>query len=99
MAATTVVLYKTPSDPEKFDAYYFGTHIPLAQKIPGLLRTEVQKFKGKNAPYYLMTTLYFNNRDEQNAAWRSPEGQAVSADVPNFAEQGIVTLASAETID
>jgi uncharacterized protein (TIGR02118 family) len=99
MAATTVVLYKTPSDPEKFDSYYFGTHIPLVQKVPGLLRTEVQKFKGKSAPYYLMTVLYFNNRDEQNSAWRSPEGQAVTADVPNFADSDIVTLASAETVD
>jgi uncharacterized protein (TIGR02118 family) len=99
MAATTIVLYKTPSDPEKFDAYYFGTHMPLVQKVPGLLRAEVQRFRGKSAPYYLLTTLYFNNKDEQKAAWNTPEGQAVTADVPNFAEEGQATLISAETVD
>lgn len=31
-----LVLYNTPADLAAFDRYYSQTHIPLAQKIPGL---------------------------------------------------------------
>ncbi len=32
--AKLLVMYKRPADPEGFDRYYFGTHAPLAKKIP-----------------------------------------------------------------
>jgi uncharacterized protein (TIGR02118 family) len=85
MAATMIAFYKEPVNREEFDAYYFEKHVPLVQKIPGLVKIEVSRFSGKNAPYYLMTTLYFNNKDERKAGLSSPEGQATSVDVPNFA--------------
>ena len=34
--ALALVLYNTAADPATFDRYYHQTHIPLAQKIPGL---------------------------------------------------------------
>ena len=98
MTANLIVFYKAPPDPEKFDKYYFGTHIPLAQKIPGLVKLEVSRFTGENAPYYLMTTLSFNSREERDAGLSSPEGQATGADVPNFAAPGSATLAFADVV-
>ena len=65
MAVTMMALYKEPADREKFEKHYFETHVPLVKKIPGLQKVEVSRFSGKNAPYYLMATLYFNNKDER----------------------------------
>ena len=39
--ANLVVLYKKPADKAAFDDYYFKTHVPLANKIPGLLGYQV----------------------------------------------------------
>ena len=30
------VCYGHPTDPAAFDAYYTSTHVPLAEKIPGM---------------------------------------------------------------
>ena len=34
--ARLVVMYKTPKDAAAFDKYYFETHVPIAQKVPGI---------------------------------------------------------------
>jgi uncharacterized protein (TIGR02118 family) len=98
MTAKLIVFYKTPPDPAKFDKYYFETHTPLAQKMPGLVKLEVSRFTGENPPYYLMATLYYNTREEREASLNSPEGQAASADVPNFAAADSVTFAFADVV-
>ncbi|MBA2682083.1 MAG: EthD family reductase [Ktedonobacteraceae bacterium] len=98
MAATTIVLYKEPANKEEFDAYYFEKHVPLVQKVPGLVRVEVNRFSGKTAPYYLMATLYFNSKEDRKAALASPEGQAMNADVVNFATPENVTVGFADVV-
>jgi uncharacterized protein (TIGR02118 family) len=98
MAATIIVLYKEPANTEEFDTYYFQKHIPLVHKVPSLVRAEVNRFTGKNPPYYLMATLYFNSKEERKAALASPEGQAMNADVTNFAAPENVTIGFADTI-
>lgn len=98
MTAKLMVFYKAPSNPETFDKYYFGTHILLAQKMPGLVKLEVSRFTGENPPYYLMATLYFNSREEREAGLNSPEGQAAAADLPNFASPDSVIFAFADVV-
>lgn len=98
MTANLIVFYKAPPDPEKFDKYYFQTHVPLVQKMPGLVKAEVSRFTGEDAPYYLMTSLFFNNREEREAALNSSIGQTVAADVLNFAAPGSFTLAFADVV-
>jgi len=70
------VLYPTPADPRAFDAYYFGTHVPIADTIPGLLRNEVSKVTGTldGGPidYYLQAELYFESTDAAMAALAAP---------------------------
>ena len=87
--ARILVLYKTPKDPAAFDAYYFGTHIPLAKTIPGLKKYEVNHgpigTPAGPAPYHLIATLYFDDMAAIQYAFASPEGQATGADVQNFA--------------
>ncbi len=41
--ARLMVLYRTPKDAAAFDKYYFETHVPIAQKLPGLKKYEVSQ--------------------------------------------------------
>ena len=91
-----VILYKKPSDTEKFDAHYFGTHMPLAAKIPGLVRAESVKLgpgmDGSEAPYYVQTELLFPDQQAMMSAFGTPEGAATTADLANFESDGMIML-------
>jgi uncharacterized protein (TIGR02118 family) len=82
------VLYEHPSDTEAFDAYYLGTHVPLAEKLPGIERVEVVRYgpgpDGTPPPYHLIAGLYFSDAEAMGAALGSPEGKALGEDVVNF---------------
>ena len=61
--ARLLAIYKTPADTAAFDAYYFGSHVPLAKTIPGLRKYEVNAgpVMGMQGPSstYLVATLHF----------------------------------------
>lgn len=93
--AQLLVLYGTPIDPPAFEGYYRQTHLPLAQKIPGVRKITishgpVQALSG-TAPY-LVGTLDFDSMADIQAALASPEGQAAAGDLPNFASGGATLL-------
>jgi uncharacterized protein (TIGR02118 family) len=95
--ARILVLYNQPADPAAFDRYYFETHVPLASTIPGLRSYVVNAgavgaVAGGPAPY-LIAELEFGSMAELQSAMASPEGQATSADVANFAQAGVTVLA------
>jgi uncharacterized protein (TIGR02118 family) len=100
--AKLVALYRKPADPAAFDRYYFGTHVPLAKRIKGLRRYEVNKGPvagaGGDSPYHLIAILHFDGLADIQAALASPEGQATAADLGNFATAG-VELAIFDTRD
>jgi uncharacterized protein (TIGR02118 family) len=86
------VCYGHPTDPAAFDAYYTSTHVPLAEKIPGMTsftHRHCESLDGSQPPYYLIAELSFPSREAMNAAQASPESQAAGADVPNFATGGV----------
>ena len=91
------VLYGHPQDAEAFDRYYEQTHVPLAQKIPGVKGFTATKTASlspqEESPYYLIAILYFESQQAMGAAFQSPEGQAAAADVQNFATGGVTMLA------
>ncbi len=39
--ARMVAIYKTPKDIQAFDKHYFEVHIPMAKKLPGLIKYDV----------------------------------------------------------
>ena len=96
--------YNEPPEAEKaaFAKYYLNTHIPLCQKIPGIVRVEADRFTGAigggPAPYYMVAVLTFNNKEEYDAGMASPEGRAVGRDTRNF-PKGILSMALAESVE
>jgi uncharacterized protein (TIGR02118 family) len=100
MAATMIAFYKEPTDREKLEKHLFEVHFPLVRKLPGLVKMEVNRFSGKSAPYYLMVTLYFNDKEARKAAlMNSPEGQAVTADTQSNVPADKIVVAFADTVD
>ncbi|MEO8739832.1 MAG: EthD family reductase [Casimicrobiaceae bacterium] len=94
--AKVYAMYKTPTDPAAFEHYYFDRHVPLAKTIPGLRGYEVTRgpiaAMAGPAPYHLIATLTFDSRAAIDAALVSAQGQAIAADLGNFATGGVDVL-------
>ena len=94
--AKLVVLYKQPADKAAFDDYYFKKHVPLANKIPGLKRYEVNAAPiaspGGASPYHLIATLEFESMGALQQALGSSAGAAAAGDLANFAQAGVEML-------
>ncbi|MGW4488289.1 EthD family reductase [Amycolatopsis sp. NPDC004368] len=86
------VLYRPPVDPEHFREYYVSTHLPLAAKLPGLIRSDYSmqvSALGEENPYFAVFHGDFESAQAMTAALESPEGQAVAGDVANYATGGV----------
>lgn len=94
--AQMVVIYKTPKDPAAFDKHYFGTHLPLAKKLPGLRKYEVSRgpvqIPAGPSNFYLVATLHFDDMAAIQEAVMSAEGQAATADVQTFTTESPYVL-------
>jgi uncharacterized protein (TIGR02118 family) len=85
-----LVIYPRPADPDAFCAYYAGTHIPLARKLPGLVRLAYgypQPLGPGEAPFCVFEAV-FADAAALDAALGSAAGRAVAADVPNYSPAG-----------
>jgi uncharacterized protein (TIGR02118 family) len=86
--ARLVVIYKTPKDAATFDKHYFGTHVPIAKKIPGLRKYELSQgvvaTPAGPSDFHLVATLHFDDMAAIQKAFASAEGQAAAADVRTF---------------
>jgi uncharacterized protein (TIGR02118 family) len=94
--AKLIALYKEPADPQAFDDYYFGTHIPIARKIPELREFLVSEggvgTPQGPSPYHLAALLTFDDMTALQQSLASAEGQAAVADLANFAAAGVDIL-------
>lgn len=92
-----VALYRKPEDPAAFDTAYFGTHLPLISKVPGLKRTVVTRFTRTvmGDGFYLMAEMHFADEAALKQGMKSPEMAEAGANLAIFAE-GLVTLMFAE---
>ncbi|SEF38186.1 conserved hypothetical protein [Amycolatopsis pretoriensis] len=86
------VLYPPPADEAHFREYYVRTHLPLAEKLPGLVASQYSfdvVSLGGESKYFAVFHADFESAEAMAAALGSPEGKAVSADVPNYASGGV----------
>jgi uncharacterized protein (TIGR02118 family) len=97
-----VALYRTPADTTSFDESYFGTHVPLANKTPGLLRAElarVLKTVTGEPALHVMAELYFESYDAMKAAFKTPEWAASGANLQEWGGLELVSMYVAEVVD
>lgn len=89
------VLYPHPEDPHQFEEHYRNVHLPLAAKLPGVLSARFSLAVGSanpESPYFATFEADFENEEALVAAMTSQRGQAVEADVPNYATGGAIVL-------
>ena len=90
------VLYDHPNNPDEFEKYYEGTHLPLAAKMKGVDRLELTKFlsapDGGKPAFYRMAELYFTTQEQMEQTLESAEGQATVSDLQNFAAGAFTVL-------
>ena len=57
-----VTIYRRVDDDNALEMFFSSTHLPLAEQLPGLLKSEVSRISGKPggpSRYHLMYELYF----------------------------------------
>ncbi|WP_222195667.1 EthD family reductase [Modestobacter italicus] len=99
MTVSFFALYQTPDDPADFEEKYFGSHVPLVEKTPGLVENRVHRVRrqivGKPA-YHLLAELVFESDEAMRAAFASPEWAASGQDLREWGGMDLVTMFSAE---
>jgi len=72
---------------DEFEAWYVGTHIGDAQKIPGLRRYTVNRVipaERANSRFYRMAELSFDTEEVARAAFDSPQWRYAFADAKKY---------------
>jgi uncharacterized protein (TIGR02118 family) len=93
--ARILVLYNPPANPAAFDRYYRETHIPIAKSIPGLRSVHISSAPPRGMagnPIHLVAELNFDSLAAIDAGLASPQGQATTGDLANFAQAGVTVL-------
>ena len=97
-----IALFRDPVDKERFDEHYSQIHMPLAKAMPGLQKIEVTRIAGTpmgtEAGYYLLTQMYFADRESLDAAMNSREGRAGGKDLAGFAGK-LVSMMIGEVVE
>lgn len=96
-----IAYYKEPSDKDDFEKKYFEEHLPLARKMPGLIKAEVSKLKNLgegHSGYYLQTDMYFENKEALDSAMSSAEGKAAAKNLMSFAKD-VVSMSVGEIVE
>lgn len=65
---------------EEFRVWWLERHAPLARSLPGLRRLVFNVVEGDDAPYDGVSELWFDTRDDFDAAYATDIGRAVAAD-------------------
>jgi uncharacterized protein (TIGR02118 family) len=92
MVHRLVVSYGQPEDPAAFDAYYRGTHAPLALAQPGLVRFtygHARSLDPNHTGPYLVAELDFDSERGMGESMATAEGRAAGKDIANFATGGV----------
>jgi uncharacterized protein (TIGR02118 family) len=99
--AKLLILYGKPNDPSAFEDYYFSRHLPFAgERMPGVRGAEtgrvVDALDQSEPEYYRFAALSYDSVDALREGIASEDGQAVLADLANFATGGATLLITAD---
>jgi uncharacterized protein (TIGR02118 family) len=84
-----VALYPQPTDAAAFEQHYFGVHVPIAKKLPGLRNYTVSRnlalVRGQD-PIYMIAELDWDDMASLRRDFASPLGQEAKQDLDKLAE-------------
>lgn len=97
-----VTIYRQVDDPNAIDEFFSETHLPLAEALSNLVKTEVSWVKGKpggESRFYLMYELYFDSQEAYQMAMLSEEGVELMKAIKPWGDEKILTWFYCETYE
>lgn len=97
-----VVIYRRVDDEEALERFFSTTHLPLAEQLPGLVKSEVGRVAGKpggESRYHLMYELYFASQQHYYDALASQAGKQLMTALLTWYEAGLITWFYAESFE
>ncbi|MGK5111451.1 MULTISPECIES: EthD family reductase [unclassified Geodermatophilus] len=86
-----IVNYHHPEDPQAFLEHYRTTHAPLAKNLSNVASYTwgtCETPDGSRPEYFVTAVLDWPSKEDALADLGSPQGQAATADMANFAMAG-----------
>jgi uncharacterized protein (TIGR02118 family) len=96
-----MLLFRPPSDIERFEQEWSQSFVPAAERMPGIRRVTVSRAMeslGGPLDLYLVHEFFFENLFAARKAMASPAGEAAGRALMGFAS-GAVTLCFAEHLE
>jgi uncharacterized protein (TIGR02118 family) len=89
-----VTIYRRVDDQDALEDFFSSTHLPLAEKLPNLVKSEVSRVVGKpggESRFHLMYELYFESQDVFYKALGSDPGRELMAQLKRWSEALLIT--------
>ncbi|MDX1662777.1 MAG: EthD family reductase [Candidatus Promineifilaceae bacterium] len=89
-----VTIYRKVDDEEALEAFFARTHLPLAEQLPGLIKSEVTRVAGKpggESRFHLLYALTFESQIAFRRAVASEPGLLLIQALKPWDEAGIIT--------
>ncbi|MEJ2749216.1 MAG: EthD family reductase [Anaerolineae bacterium] len=96
------ILYRKVDDLDAVDNFFSQTHLPLAEQLPGLVKSEVSRIMGQpsgESRFYMAYELYFASRKAFEDAMKSRPGVFLMVNLTPWAEKRLVTWYYAEAFE
>ncbi len=97
-----VTIYRRVDKEESLELFFSETHLQLAEKLPGLRKSEVSRVTGKpggESRFHLMYELYFDSEGDFKRALVSEIGLALMQALKPWGEAKVITWFYAEAFE
>lgn len=97
-----VTLYYQVDDVALLDDFFSSTHLPLAEQLPGLVKSEVARIVGKpggQSRFHMAYTLYFDDAETFETALMSETGVQLMRALKEWDDAGLVAWYYADAFE
>ena len=97
-----VTIYRRVDDEMAVEDFFSQTHLPLAEQLPGLRKSEVSRIKGKpggQSRFMLMYELYFDDESAYQAALLTETGATLTQALKPWGDAKIITWFYADSFE
>lgn len=89
-----VTIYRRVEDEATLEKFFSQVHLPLLERLPGLVKTEISRVTGKpggTSRFFLMVEAYFDSADSFFYALQTPSGQRLMPALTQWQEARVIT--------
>lgn len=97
-----VVIYRRVDDEMMLEEFFSGTHLPLVEKLPGVIKTEVSRVLGKPggaSRFHLMVESYFASKEAYKQSLATETGLALMQALAPWDEARLLTWFYADAFE